>query len=357
MPKLDFNDISEFLNQDLLNETISITSDTEWKIKPYSLGIFPEVAKGSRVVDIFGMESAKRDVNLHSQVGQEPVQVKPAPMKISPVEMAHVWWESSKSEHDYEVLSQQIGDYKLGKLRNSTGYDVYELVNTFYSRIFADNLKNLVDNKTFMFGQLLTNSNGCATVGDIHADKYSYTISGVTANTDALANLTANPISNITANILTPAAAKGINITDIWVGKDAAAAILSSPSWKMPIYPRKFDYTPAMANGQSVPAKNAQILFDLGGIDVVAINDVVTVAGTTTYPFNPKSIVGFNRNNFMEDMYAPTYRFKKYHPEKLSFYEVEGGKHSDKVEIFRSEGFYLTAILNAANLVRCTYTV
>ena len=35
MPKLDFNDISEFLNQDLLNETISITSDTEWKIKPY----------------------------------------------------------------------------------------------------------------------------------------------------------------------------------------------------------------------------------------------------------------------------------------------------------------------------------
>ena len=354
--------ISDFLNQKIIDAANKLTIDNELDSRPYSTAILPQMRVDSTEVLLANISSNYGAALPIVSEGNAPVEDTFGGVSLNKVKLMRTWVSATKSNFTTQgVLRKLKGMSANGTLDNR---EAQVIANSLFTKLFYDRVQRWLDLQTLQFNQLISNPAGFITSGDVHNDVYSYTLSGVAETTSTFEDFHANPINNILTNVVDAASHNGGYPDTVFLGSKLANLFISSPYFKGTTpTPSQFDFI-SPTDGVVRVAKNARLLFEYPGIQIIAINDRVTTVSKATgkmvniQSFNENAAVAFNSKNLGSMLWAPTWRedLMAWQEEKLSFYQIGDGTYPEKTQNYRSEANVLCAVTGTDTMSRCIYS-
>ena len=353
--------ISDFLNQKIIEAANKLSIDNELDARPYSTAILPQMRVDSTEVLLANISSNYGAAMPIVADGNSPVEDTFGQVKLNKVALMHTWVTATKSDFTTQgVLRKLKGMAANGAMDNK---EAQIIANSLFAKLFYDRVQRWLDLQTLQFNQLVSNPYGFVTSGDVHNDVYSYTLSGVAHTTGSLADFAANPITSLITNVIDPATRAGSYPDTVFIGTGLTNLFINSPAFKSSTpTPSQFDFI-APADGVVRVAKNARLIFEYPGVQIISINDRVTTVSKATgkmvniQSFDEYTAVAFNSKNLGAMLWAPTWRedLMAWQDEKLSFYQVGDGVYPEKTQNYRSEANVLCAVTGTDTMARCVY--
>jgi hypothetical protein len=359
--------VEDFINSDIINRNVITEASEIYKLRDYPTNLLDYEAAPMASVMVGNMDVRPTTTIRNTSVSSNPVAVTPATIKTHSQPMAHQWFWSPLTENNVRMAQQKLDAYAAGLLGNGTYTDaeLYMLVNKLFGMVFRQNLQQRANAEALMLGQLLTNPNGINVQNGVNEEAYTYTLPTYNTDTTTYAALAADPIGVLMDMIRDTSAADGYDVNEIWVGKNVGTAIrkaVQSMLTNVVVAPSRINYTPRTA-GTAIDAKNASLVYDVGGIRIIEIDTTVPIDNVNVDTFDPDTAVGVNTNTLGKVYSAPIYKGLHkdtnslgFVTELMSFDEDVRMEKNMKDTIFTSECFYLTTLNDSEYIHRATFT-